>query len=166
MRLRIRPSLMAATAGLVIATTAAIGLAVGHLSGHIVEDLVDRRFRTIAEAAAADVAAQVKVATGVLHEQQTLAAEGLLPLDDATALGRRFAERLRQQPQLAWISYGDRNRDSFVGATRLGDGTILVNHSDGTVDGGRPHEAVALPDGAWRAIQSRRRKPYTNGLDS
>ena len=57
MRLRIRPTLIAATVALVVATTAGVGLAVGHLSGRIVEDLVDRRFRAIAEAAAADVTA-------------------------------------------------------------------------------------------------------------
>ena len=91
MRLRIRPTLMAATAFLVVATTAAVAVAINSLGSRIVEDLVDRRFQTIAESAAAEVANLVDTATGVLREQSALAAQGLLPLGDSAALGRRFA---------------------------------------------------------------------------
>ena len=51
MRLRIRPTFMVAAACLIVATTAAVALAINVLGGRIVEDLVDRRFQTIAESA-------------------------------------------------------------------------------------------------------------------
>jgi adenylate cyclase len=161
MRLRIRPTLMAATVCLVVVVTAAVAVATHWLGSRIVEELVDRRFQTVAESAAAEVAGLVKAATGVLHEHRALASQGLLPLDDNTALGRRFAERLRQQPQLAWISYGDPVRDRFVGATRRTDGVLLVNHSEAAVDGGQPSEAIAQADGSWLAVTGQERKPYS-----
>jgi adenylate cyclase len=152
---------MAATACLVVATTAVAAVAINGLGSRIVEDLVDRRFQTIAESAAAEVAGLVETATGVLREQSTLAAQSLLPLDDSAALGRRFAERLRQQPQLAWISYGDAARDRFVGATRQADGVLLVNRSDASVDGGRPIEAMAQADGSWLPLAGEKKQPYS-----
>jgi adenylate cyclase len=152
---------MAATAFLVVATTAAVAVAINSLGSRIVEDLVDRRFQTIAESAAAEVANLVDTATGVLREQSALAAQGLLPLGDSAALGRRFAERLRQQPQLAWISYGDAEHDRFVGATRRADGVLLVNYSDAAVDGGRPIEAMAQADGGWLPVTDQKKQPYS-----
>src|SRR5215813_1931077 len=106
-RLRIKPTIMAATACLVVITTAGVAVATNVIGSRVVGDLVDRRFRTIAESAAEEVSGLVGAALGVLREQRILAAQGALPLDDSTALGRRFAERLRQERQLAWISYGD-----------------------------------------------------------
>ncbi|MGE0649289.1 MAG: adenylate/guanylate cyclase domain-containing protein [Alphaproteobacteria bacterium] len=161
MRLRIRPTFMAAAACLIIATTAAMAVAINILGGRIVEGLVDRRFQTIAESATAEVAGLVETATGVLREQRTLATQGLLPLDDSAALGRRFAERLREQPQLAWISYGDPERDRFVGATRTAGGALLVNHSDASIDGGRPSEAKAQADGSWLPVIDQKRRSYS-----
>ena len=152
---------LAATACLVVVTTAAVAVAINSLGSRIVEDLVDRRFQTIAELAAAEVAGLVEAATGVLREQRALVAQGLLPLEDSAALGRRFAERLRQQPQLAWISYGDAERDRFIGATRRADGALLVNHSDAAIDGGRPSEAVAQADGSWLQAAGEKKKPYS-----
>ncbi|HTO84624.1 MAG TPA: adenylate/guanylate cyclase domain-containing protein [Methylomirabilota bacterium] len=160
MRLRIRPTLMVAAACLVVVATAAVAVAVNNVGSRIVEDLVDRRFKTIAESAAAEVADLIGGATSVLREQCAMAAQGLLPLDDSAALGRRFAERLRQQPQFAWISYGDGERDRFVGATRRAD-VIVVNRSERAVDGGQPSEAVAQADGSWTPVTGQQRAPYS-----
>ncbi len=104
MRLRIRPTLMAVTTCLVLATTAALAVTISSLGSRIVEELVDRRFQTIAESAAVEIAGVMDAATGVLREQTRLAAKDLLPFDNNAELGRRFAERLRQERQLAWIS--------------------------------------------------------------
>src|SRR5262245_38530148 len=143
---------MTAAACLVVVATAAVAVAINNLGSRIIEDLVDRRFHVVAESAAAEIGDLIGVATGVLREQRTMATQGLLPLDDSEALGRRFAERLRQQPQLAWISYGDIDRDRFVGATRQADGIVVVNHSEVAIDGGRPSEAVAQADGSWLPV--------------
>jgi adenylate cyclase len=159
-RLRIKPTIMAATACLVVVTTAGVAIATNVIGSRVVEDLVDRRFRTIAESAATEVSGLVGAAVGVLREQRILAAQDALPLDDSTALGRRFAERLRQASQLAWISYGDPKGDRFVGVTRRPDGSVMINHSEAEIDAGVPHEAVAKPDGTWIALPAFK-KPYS-----
>jgi len=159
-RLRIKPTIMAATACLVVVTTAGVAVATNIIGSKVVEDLVDRRFRTIAESAAAEISGLVGTATGVLREQRILAVQGVLALDDSTALGRHFAERLRQEDRLAWISYGDPRGDRLVGATRRPDGSIMLNHSEAAIDAGVPHEAVAEPDGTWLALPLYK-KPYS-----
>jgi adenylate cyclase len=152
---------MAVTTGLVVVTAAALAAAISTLGSRIVEELVDRRFQTIAESAAVEIAGVVDAATGVLHEQTRLAAKDLLPFDNSAELGRRFAERLRQERQLAWISYGESDRDSFVGATRRADGLLIVNRSEGGIEDGQPSEIVELADGSWKPVGGSRKKAYS-----
>jgi len=160
-QLRIRPTLMAVTTGLVVVTAAALAAAISSLGSRIVEELVDRRFQTIAESAAVEIGGVVDAATGVLHEQIRLAAHDLLPFENRAELGRRFAERLRQERQLAWISYADPESDAFVGATRRADGLLLVNRSEGAIDNGQPSEIVEQADGSWKPVGGPRKKPYS-----
>src|SRR6185295_14986620 len=131
---------MSAAAILVVATTVAIALAANVIGSHMLEREVDRRFTTIAHAAAGEISGLIGTAVSTLREQRVEAAQSLLPLDDGIALGRQFGERLRQQQQLAWLSYGDAARDRFVGATRRPDGSILINRSEPHVNGGVPVE--------------------------
>ena len=159
MRLHIKPTIMAATALLVIVTTIGVAVTTNIIGSRVVEDLVDRRFHTIAESAAAEVSGLVGAAVGMLVEQRILAGQGALPLSDSQALGRRFAERLRQERRFAWISYGDPVTDRFVGATRRADGAIVVNRSEAAVDGAKPREAVTRSDGSWTAIPALSQKP-------
>jgi adenylate cyclase len=53
------------------------------------------------------------------------------------------------------------DRDRFVGATRWAEGSIVVNHSEAGVDGGRPREAVALADGGWQPVREDWKGPYS-----
>ena len=161
MRLHIKPTIMAATAMLVIVTTFAVAVATNVIGSRVVEDLVDRRFHTIAESAAAEVSGLVGAAVGMLVEQRILAGQGALPLADSQALGRRFAERLRQERRFAWISYGEPITDRFVGANRRADGAIIVNRSEAAVEGGKPREAVTLSDGSWQTVPALNQKPYS-----
>ena len=143
---------MAAAACLVVATTAGIAIATTIIGSRLVEDLVDRRFKTVAESTASEVSALVGIAVGNLREQQLAALRGLQSLDDSLELGRRFAERLRQAKRLAWLSYGDAAHDRFVGATRRADGTIVINRSEPAVDRGRPQEVAVQADGSLLPI--------------
>ncbi|HEY7687931.1 MAG TPA: adenylate/guanylate cyclase domain-containing protein [Dongiaceae bacterium] len=152
---------MAVFTGLVVVTASALAAAISNLGSRIVEELVDRRFQTIAESSAVEIAGVMDAATGVLHEQIRLASHDLLPFDNSAELGRRFAERLRQERQLAWISYGEPERDSFVGATRRADGFLSVNRSENGIDNGRPSEIVEQADGSWKPVGGEGKKPYS-----
>lgn len=151
---------MAMTA-LVAMTALGIALAIDQFAGKIVASLAERQFETLARSAATQSRRLVESARNVLDEQLALARQELLPLDDDLGLGRRFAERLRREPQLTWISYADGARDRFVGATRLKDGRIVVNHSEKAVDNGRPVEQIALPDGRWSPAPGVRKGSYS-----
>jgi len=152
---------MAAAACLVVATTAGIAITTTIIGSRLVEDLVDRRFKTVAESTASEVSALVGIAVGVLREQQLAAARGLQSLDDSLELGRRFAERLRQAKRLAWLSYGDAAHDRFVGATRLQDGTIVINRSEPAVNRGRPTELAIQDDGSLRPVSTAAKPAYS-----
>jgi hypothetical protein len=160
-QLRLRPTLLIATASLVGATMAAAGASFQYYAGTMVERLLERQFDTVAGGAAVQVEALFEVAVRTLKELRRLAELDLLPLDDPEALGRLFAERLRGDSRLGWISHGDLARNRFVGATRLADGAILVNVSQPGVGGGVPRERIALADGSWREAGLPPKKPYS-----
>jgi adenylate cyclase len=151
MRLRIMPALMAVTTGLIVATTITFGSVVDRFAAEIIVSLVDRQFSTIERSVSVEIDGMVGRAGGLLQELRTLAEQGLLPVDDTPVLERRLVERLRQQPQLTWISYGDAAQDRFVGVTRRADGLLVVNHAEPGLDGGRPQETLIEPDGRWVA---------------
>jgi adenylate cyclase len=161
MQLRLRPTLLIATASLVVATTTAGGAIFQYYAGAMVERLLERQLDTVAGGAAVQVEALFDAGGRALRELRHLAELNLLPLDDPAVLGRHFAERLREDSRMAWISHGDLARDRFVGATRLTDGTILVNSSQPDVAGGVPVEQIALADGSWREAGLPPKKPYS-----
>jgi adenylate cyclase len=160
MQFRLRPTLLAATAALTVATMAVTGLLLQHYIGQMIERLLSRQFDIIAGGAAVQVETLFDSAVNVLETHAARAALRLLPLDEPDRLGRELAERLRQEPDLAWISYGDLARNRFVGATRRRDGAIMVNIAAVDVGNGVPSERIALPDGSWRPAGLPPRKPY------
>ena len=160
MQFRLRPTLLTATAALIVATMAVTGLLLQHYIGQMIERLLTRQFDIVAGGAAMQVETVFDNAVNVLESHEARAALGLLPLDEPDRLGRELAERLRQEPHLAWISYGDLARNRFVGATRRPDGAIMVNIAAADVGSGVPSERIALPDGSWRPAGLSPRKAY------
>jgi hypothetical protein len=126
MQFRLRPTLLSATATLIVATMAVTGLLLQHYVGRMVERLLIRQFDTVAGGAAVQIDALFENAVGLLVEERARAELGLLPLDEPDRLGRALAERLRQEPHVAWISHGDLAHNRFVGANRQTDGTLAV----------------------------------------
>jgi adenylate cyclase len=152
---------MSAAACLVIATTAGVAVATNIIGSRVVEDLVNRRFETVARSTASQVSELVGIAVNALRGQRQEAMRGLLALEDSVALGRQFAERVRPTKRVAWISYGDAVHDRFIGATRRPDGAIGINISDPAVNGGRPEEMVVQPDGSLLTVTSQAKAAYT-----
>ncbi len=103
---------------------------------------------TLLTAVAHEIQRLLEPSSRLLNELTILARRNLLPLDDGDRFGALLAERLRQERQLAWLSYSDAATGRFVGAWRHTNNTIIVNQSDPGVDGGRPRESILRPDGA------------------
>jgi adenylate cyclase len=160
MQFRLRPTLLTATAVLIVTTMAVTGLLLHHYIGQMIERLLSRQFDIVAGGTAVQVETLFDSAVSVLETQQARTALDMLPLDEPDRLGREFAERLRREPHLAWISYGDLARNRFVGATRRPDGAILVNIAAADVGNSIPIERIALPDGSWRPADLPQKEPY------
>ena len=159
-RLKLRPTLLGAIIGLLVATVATIGGVAFFQTSRSIDLLVDQHFDTAANAAATEVRRLLAPAPAILRELEILALRGRLPLQDMEALGEIFAERLRQQPDLAWIVYGDATRDTYTGATRADDGSIVFKRSTPAVENARPVAEVINPDGS-RGKREIDADPYT-----
>jgi len=96
----------------------------------------------------------------ILLEYESKFQTGTLPYKDATGLGLMFAERLRQQSDLAWIGFGDANTGNYVGATRRsGDAVRLYTAKQEVLTGIPVEEEVSL-DGTRTVVASPETLPY------
>lgn len=154
MSLSFRTVLLSLSVGLLLVTV----LAIGALSLFNTQRSVDRlgvalRER-ISRGAADKLEALLAPARAALLEHRTAAARGVLPLGNQFALSERLAERLRHEPTLTWLSYGD-EQGRFTGAWRREDGAIIVNRSWIGPDGrGRLIEEIVSPDGGRERVRA------------
>jgi len=81
----------------------------------------------------------------MLSEYTQRARNGLLDFHDWRRLGLNFAERLRFEPALAWISYSDAATGQFVGVWRTPADRIALNMN--APGPGHFQEVIAQPDG-------------------
>mgnify|MGYP001194494482 CR=1 FL=1 len=87
----------------------------------------------------------------LLDEVALRAANGSLDVEDHEALAAYFAERLRFQKHLAWISYSDDRSGCFAGAW-IDRADPVINTSCPGEQGGIPQEVVVAADGTRSEI--------------
>jgi hypothetical protein len=151
MGLSFRSVVLGLSAGLLLVTVLAIGALSLFNTQRSVDRLGEALQERISRGAADKLEALLSPARAALLEHRSAAARGLLPLDDQFALSDRLVERLRHEPTLTWLSYGD-ERGRFTGAWRREDGTIIANRS-WIGDDGRGHlieEQVQLLNKVYR----------------
>jgi adenylate cyclase len=118
-------TLMTWMIGLLVVTVAVIGTIVHVRTTTAIEWLVHLHLESVATATRSEVKSLLQSASNVVDEYATNGAKGRLPLDDPEALGMLFVERIRHQPVIGWIGFGDARDHSYTGATRaFDDGTI------------------------------------------
>jgi adenylate cyclase len=158
---RLRPTLLTVILGLLLATVAGIGAIAFVKTSESIDALARQQFTAVVQATVARVQSLVEGVPSSLREYELLAQRGVLPIDDKQALGAVFVERLRQNPKLAWIGFGDARDGSFVGATdRSGTGIILYAALPG-VNGGIPVETQVERSGRRTIVQGEEATPYT-----
>jgi class 3 adenylate cyclase len=145
-----RPPISLALIGLVALLTAATGATLGALAWREKHAgsraLVDSAMAQAARMTADHAAAFLRHAESIVRIGPNLVAQGLLAPDDSRSLGDYALGVLRANPQLSWVSYGDR-ADRFVGAWRDGAGQIYVNRSFPRGGRIRLEEDRVLPNG-------------------
>jgi class 3 adenylate cyclase len=151
-----RPPISLALVGLVTLLTAGTGAALGGLawrekhagSRALVEGAMAQTARMTADHAADFV----RHAESTVRLGPELVARRLLDPEDFRALGEFALGVLRANPQLTWVSYGDR-ADRFVGAWREGSGQVYLNRSFPREGRIRLEEDRVLPDGRRERVR-------------
>ena len=151
-----RPPISLALVGLVTLLTAGTGATLGALAWREKHAgsraLVDSAMTQAARMTADHAAAFVRYAESTVRLVPALVARGLLDPNDFRALGEYALGVLRANPQLAWVSYGDR-ADRFVGAWTDGSDQFYVNRSFPRGGRIRLEEDRVLPDGRRERVR-------------
>jgi adenylate cyclase len=158
--LRLRPTLLSVVLGLLLATVAGIGSIAFLKTSESIEGLAGQQFAAVTHATVERVQTLASAAPRILLEYEAQAQRGILPLDNFESLGLRFAERLRQNPDLAWIGYADVASNTFLGATRRGGGVIRIYTARPDVNGGVPVEEEVSIAGERRVVAGPETEPY------
>ena len=158
--LRLRPTLLAVLLGLLVATVGSIGAIAFFKTSESIETLAHQQFAAVTKATGERVQSLVAGVPRVLLEYELMAQRGLLPIDDQEALGMQFVERLRQNPEMAWIGFGDARNGHFVGATRRSGSGVRLYAARPDVGGGLPVEPGIERSGGRTQVKSDEDMPY------
>ncbi|HKD69210.1 MAG TPA: adenylate/guanylate cyclase domain-containing protein [Candidatus Binataceae bacterium] len=157
--MRLRTLLSLVLAALLIVTAGFIGWLGYSSSYRAIEHLTEQEFALGNGVAANEIDNFLNApANRLLDELCLRARRSMLNLEDAQALGLDFAERLRVNRTLAWISYSDAKTGRFVGVWRAGDGAVVLNMS--APGQGEPREHIVALDGSESPYQRPRPKDY------
>jgi class 3 adenylate cyclase len=150
-----RPPISLALIGLVTLLTAGTGVMLGAVAWREKHAgsraLVDGAMAQAARMTADHAAEFLRHAENTVRLGPNLVAQGTLDPNDFRALGEYALGVLRANPQLAWVSYGDRT-DRFVGAWRDGI-EVFLNRSFPRGGGIRLEEDRVLPDGRRERVR-------------
>jgi adenylate cyclase len=150
-----RTAILALVLGSLSLTVGVIGVVAFVNSSRSVEELRERQYELTSRLMAKEVSRLLAVAPKLLHAQAALAQRGVLNLADLDRLGVTFAESLRVEPELSWLSYGSAATGAFIGARRDEQGRLVMNRSDPKVDAGRPQEFLVNEDGSQTPLNQR-----------
>jgi adenylate cyclase len=150
-----RTAILALVLGSLALTVGVIGVVAFINSSRSVEEMRQRQYELTSRLMSKEVTGLLAAAPRLLRAQAALAERGILNLEDFDRLGITFAESLRVEPELSWLSYGAADTGAFVGARRDEHGRIVINRSDPRVDGGRPRESFVSDDGSLVPLPAR-----------
>ncbi len=156
----LKPTLVSSIVGLVLLSSIAIGVCAGLLILSSTRTMITQAEKAATAAATDDAQNFFDVGPQVTADLAAAAQRGLLSLDDPHRLAGQFAERLRVQPHLSWIGYGEAARGRYVGATRWEDGEIVEYLADPAVNNSMPDQVAVAADGIKSAPKFAETAPY------
>ena len=156
----LRPTLLTTIVGLVLLTALAIGGSAAILTLSVTRTLINQA-RTDAVSAAREETRQLfNEPARVVSQLAASAHRGALSMDDRDKLLSIMAEQLRVLPRLAFIGYGNKEGDWYVGAERSDRGQIVEYFVDPNVDGSVPSAFLFGSDGKRVATTGNSDQPY------
>ena len=144
MRLR---TLISLVLGFLLFVTAGLVGFLGYSNSHrVIKNFTEQEFALANAVAAHEVTDFLNdPANRLLDEFTVRSRRSMLNLKNDQALGFDFAERLRVNKTLAWISYSDAKTGHFVGVWRTADNDVVLNVS--TPGQGPARQEIVKPDG-------------------
>ena len=156
----LKPTLVSSIVGLVLLSSIAIGVCAGLLILSSTRAMISQAEKEAAAAATDEAENFFDAGPEVTADLATAARRGLLPLDDPHRLAGQLAERLRVQPHLSWIGYGEAASGRYVGATHWEDGEIVEYIADPAVNKSMPNQVAITADGTRSPPKFAETAPY------
>ncbi len=156
----LKPTLVSSIVGLVLLASLAIGVCAGLLIFSSTRAMISQAEKAAASAATEEAQNFFNVGPEITSDLAAAAQRGLLPIDDPHHLAGQFAERLRVQPHLSWIGYGEAASGRYVGATRWEDGEIVEYLADPAVNKSMPDQVAVAANGAKSPPRFSETAPY------
>lgn len=124
--IRLLPTLTTLIVSLLLLTVAVIGFLVYARTATSIDELIQQQFDAHVDATSSEIEAMLSPAAHTLSELQSLAQRGVLPLDKPEELSVFLIERLRANPDLAWVAWA--NVDNHYTAANRRPGNRLVSY--------------------------------------
>ncbi len=156
----LNPTLVSSIVGLVLLSSVAIGICAGVLILSSTRTMITQAERAAVAAATDEAENFFDIGPEITADLAAAARRGLLPLNDPRRLAGQFAERLRVQPHLSWIGYGEAGSGRYIGATRSEDGEIVEYIADPTVNKSMPDQVAVTASGARSPPKFAETAPY------
>jgi adenylate cyclase len=150
-----RTAILQLILGALLFSVGTIGI-VGYInSERTLEEIRQKHFSLVSLTLSREVSRILDPAERILPELKNFTDRGLINPLDSDRLGIFLAERLRQEENVAWLSFTTSTSGAFTGAWRDSEGAIGVKHSDPNIDNGRPKEFLLNLDGSRSPLPSR-----------
>jgi adenylate cyclase len=159
-RIGLRPTLVCSIVGLVLLSSVAIGVCAGLLILSSTRAMIHQAERAAAAAATTEVENFFDATPKITADLAAAAQRGLLPLNDPRRFAGQLAERLRVEPALSWIGYGEAVSGRYVGATRWADGEVVEYIADPAVNNAMPDQVAVAADGTRSPPKFAETAPY------
>ena len=159
-RIGLKPTLVCTIVGLVLLSSAAIGVCAALLILSNTRAMIHQAERAAAAAATTEIENFFNVAPRITADLAAAAQRGVLPLNDPHRLAGQLAERLRVDPELSWIGYGEAVSGRYAGATRWADGEIVEYVADPAVNNAVPDQVAVAADGSRSSPKFAETAPY------
>jgi adenylate cyclase len=156
----LRPTLLCSIVGLVLLSSAAIGICAGWLTYRSTRAIISLAEKAAVTIATDEVQNFFRAGPEVTADLSAAAQRGLLWFRDPHLLAGEFAERLRVHQQLSSIGYGEAATGRYVGATRRDDGEIVEYVVDPAINNSIPRQVAVAEDGTESPPKSVDTAPY------
>ena len=156
----LKPTLVSSIVGLVLLSSVAITVCAGLLILSSTRAMISQAEKAAASAATEEAQNFFNVGPEITSDLAAAAKRGLLPLDDPHQLAGQLAERLRVQPHLSWIGYGEAVTGRYVGATRWANGEIVEYIADPAVNKSMPDQVAVAANGTKSPPKFSETAPY------